>query len=68
MPRKNVGFKIIVHTPKSFDNKRTQTLFDGFYMEQVKKSLNESNLDKDGKARVIDGLIAHIAQSKLDCA
>jgi S-adenosylhomocysteine hydrolase len=62
--RKNATFEIVVHVPDNLDRKRMQAAFDGFYVAQVKRTLEQSNLDKAGKIEALNRVIAHYPKGK----
>ena len=64
MARKCVPFKVVVHVPVNMDYGRMQAAFDKFYIEQAKKILESSGLDKAGKIEIIDRVAAQYKQSK----
>jgi len=64
MARKSVSFGVVIHAPENLDHKRMQAAFDNFYVTQVKKSLDQSNLDKAGKREVLNRVSAIYAKGK----
>ena len=64
MAKKSSTFGVIIHAPDGMDNAWLQQRFDDFYIQQVKKRLNDSGLDREAKVEILDRLIARHAQTE----